>query len=206
MRIVAGRHKGRGLAAPKGRATRPTTARAREGLFDMLAHGGYGEGGGSVIAGARVLEAFCGTGAFAFEALSRGAAAATLLDLDEAALDAARDNAKRLGERTNAHILRMDALRPRNARGTHSLVFMDPPYGSRLAAKSLAALARKGWMAPGAVVVVEIGESERLAPPSGFEPLTERAFGAARFVLMRYTGADTPSAVRTAVRSPRGRA
>ncbi len=79
MRLIAGRHKGRSLAAPKGRTTRPTAARAREGLFNMLAHGGYGAAGGSVVAGATVLDAFAGSGSFAFEALSRGAAAATLL-------------------------------------------------------------------------------------------------------------------------------
>src|SRR5690606_21781249 len=122
MRIVAGRHRGRTLRAPKGRATRPTAARAREGLFNILAHGGFGAGGGSVIEGARVLEAFAGTGAFAFEALSRGAASATLLDLDENAVEAARENARALGERDSAHVVRMDAVRPRAGRVRHDLV------------------------------------------------------------------------------------
>ena len=113
MRIIAGRHKGRALAAPKGDKTRPTAARAREGLFNMLAHGGYGPGRSSAIGGASVLDAFAGTGAFAFEALSRGAASATLLEIDPRAIDAARDNAAALGELDRTSIRRMDATRPR---------------------------------------------------------------------------------------------
>lgn len=188
MRIVAGRHKGRGIDAPRGRNTRPTSARAREGLFNILAHGGYGAGGGSVFDGAHVLEAFAGTGAFALEALSRGAAQATMLDLDPAALDVARSNAEKLGERDATHILRMDATRPRTARASHDLVFLDPPYGSKLGAKALAALARKGWIVKDAVVIMEVAADEEFDPPQGFAALTERAFGAARFIIMRFEG------------------
>jgi 16S rRNA (guanine966-N2)-methyltransferase len=188
MRIIAGRHKGRTLAAPKGRRTRPTAARAREGLFNMLAHGSYGQDGGSAIAQTDVLEAFAGSGAFAFEALSRGARSATLLDLDELAVDTARDNAVRLGERETTRIRRMDATRPRAAKRALGLVFLDPPYGSKLGAKALQALALKGWIARGALVIVEVAAGEAFQPPAGFEPLAERSFGAARFVLMRYGG------------------
>lgn len=190
MRIIAGRHKGRNLAAPKGRKTRPTAARAREGLFNILDHGGFGPDGGSAIAGARVLEAFAGTGAFAFEALSRGAASATLLDLDEIAVDTARDNASLLGERERTRIGRMDATRPRRARLAHNLVFLDPPYRSKLCAKALKGLAAKGWIARGALVVAEVGEAEDFVPPGGLETVSERTFGAARFILMRYLGRE----------------
>ncbi len=188
MRIIAGRHKGRNLAAPKGQKTRPTAAQAREGLFNMLAHGGYGPDGGSVFNDARVLDAFAGTGAFAFEALSRGAEAATLLDLDAIAADAARDNAKALGETAHIVICRMDATRPGEASAAHGLVFLDPPYGAGLAALALGALAAKGWIAERALVVVEVAKAEVFSPPDGFTLVTERVFGAARFVLMRYAG------------------
>lgn len=185
MRIIGGRHKGHPLVAPAGLATRPTAARAREGLFNILSHSGLGPGGASAVEGAHVLEAFAGTGAFAFEALSRGAAGATLLDLDEAAVDAARRNARKLQEPA-AVVLKMDAVRPRRARTEHDLVFMDPPYGSRLAGKSLAALAAKGWIAPDALVVVEVAAREDFTPPDGFDAVKERSFGAARFVILRH--------------------
>ena len=194
MRIIAGRHRGRNLAAPEGRTTRPTADRAREGLFNMLAHGGYGSNGVSAITGAVVLEAFSGSGAFAFEALSRGAAFATLLDVSGPAVDSARANAARLGEDERTSIRRMDAIRPRPPVRAHGLVFADPPYGSALGARALKALARKGWISPGALAIAEVGTKEVFDPPGGFELLTERSFGAARFVFMRYQGTgDGPS-------------
>jgi 16S rRNA (guanine966-N2)-methyltransferase len=189
VRIVAGRHKGRALKAPKGPVTRPTAARAREGLFNMLVHGGFGADDGSVLTDARVLEAFAGTGAFSFEALSRGAAAATLLDLDENAVEAARDNARALDERDNSTIICMDAVRPRSPRGSaHDLVFLDPPYGTKLGIRALQALSTKGWVAQGALVIIEVGAKEAFDPPEGFTAIKERSFGAARFVLMRFEG------------------
>lgn len=196
MRIIGGRHKGHPLVAPAGRTTRPTSARAREGVFNILMHGDLMHGhqaddpDGDRIPNLRdvhVLEAFAGTGAFAFEALSRGAGRATLLDLDSAALEAARRNARQLGE-TSTVILRMDATRPRLAREAHGLVFLDPPWGTLLAARAMAALAAKGWIAPEALVIAEIGAEERLVPPQGFTLLRERRFGAARFLFFRFSG------------------
>ena len=80
MRIIAGRHRGRRLAAPDSRAVRPMTDRTREALFNVLAHGGWGADGGNPVIDAVVLDAFCGTGALALEALSRGAAEACAVD------------------------------------------------------------------------------------------------------------------------------
>ncbi|MGH2883441.1 MAG: RsmD family RNA methyltransferase, partial [Solirubrobacteraceae bacterium] len=88
MRVVAGAFGGRGLVAPRGRSTRPTSDRVREALFSIL--------GGSVD-GARVLDLFAGSGALAIEALSRGAATATLVDSAPAAITAIRRNLETLG-------------------------------------------------------------------------------------------------------------
>jgi 16S rRNA (guanine966-N2)-methyltransferase len=188
MRIVAGKHRGRVLAAPKGRDTRPTAARAREGLFNILAHAGLGPDGGSALPDAVVLDAFAGTGAFAFEALSRGAKAATLLDTDRAAGAAAKANAQALHEEANVAILVRDATKPGVASRAHDLVFLDPPYGKALAETSLAALAANGWFAANALVIAEIGAKESLMPPGGLLPFDERTYGAAKFVLMRFGG------------------
>ncbi len=190
MRIVAGKHRGRRLIAPAGGNVRPTLERAREGLFDILAHKRFSGTGDPVLAGARVLEAFSGTGAFAFEALSRGAASATLMDIEPTALDAARRNAANLSESARVTVLKADATKPGPAHAASNLVFLDPPYESGLAAPALKALAAKGWLERGALCVVEVAAKETFSPPPGFTAIDERRYGAARFVFMRWTAKD----------------
>jgi 16S rRNA (guanine966-N2)-methyltransferase len=187
MRIIGGKHRGRRLMAPEGRIVRPTGERAREALFDILAHGRFGER--PVFAGARALDAFAGTGAFGLEALSRGAEHASFIEKDRAALVALRANIAALGEERSAAVLAGDALHPPRALAPASLVFLDPPYGKDLAQPALAALAAAGWLAPEALVVVEIAARQTLAPPEGFTLLEERRYGAARIVFLRFGGA-----------------
>lgn len=188
MRIVAGKHRGRTLIAPSGKGLRPTAGVAREGLFNILIHGRPARTGAQGLAGARVLEAFAGTGAFAFEALSRGAGSAVLLDTDPKALNAARANAEALGERDNVTLIKADATRPPSAASAEAagIAFLDPPYGSGLGAEALGALAAKGWLATGALCIVEVAAGEPFTPPDGFEVLEERRFSAARLVFLRW--------------------
>jgi 16S rRNA (guanine966-N2)-methyltransferase len=192
MRIVAGRHRGRRLAAPPGEGIRPTSDRAREAVFNILAHGGYGAGGASAVVGAVVLDVFCGTGAMGLEALSRGAVRAVLIDNEPAALAAARANVAALNEQANARVMAGDATRPpprAKDQPAATLAFFDPPYASNLAAPALAAFAEAGWLAPGALCVVEdSARAPALAPPPGFAPLDTRRYGAARITLLRYGG------------------
>ncbi len=101
MRIIAGRHRGRLLSAPPGEDVRPTGERAREALFNILAHGKFAAGG-PAYGGARVLDAFAGTGAFGLEALSRGAAEAVFIENSRAALPILRQNIAALGETTRS--------------------------------------------------------------------------------------------------------
>ena len=184
MRIVAGKHRGRTLTAPAGEALRPTGERAREALFDILAHGRFAER--PVFEDARVLDAFAGTGAFGLEALSRGATHASFIENDRAALKALRANIAALGEERNAAIVPADALHPPRAGAPCSLIFLDPPYREDLAAPALTALAAAGWIAPEALAVVEVAARQKLAPPDGFTLLEERRYGAARLVFLRF--------------------
>lgn len=191
LRIIAGRHRGRRLTAPPGSATRPTAERARQALFDMLWHAAWG--GRGLIEGARVLDAFAGTGALGLEALSRGAAHASFLETDRAALAALHVNIAACGETANATVLPADATRPPRAAAPCGLVFLDPPYGAALLPRALAALAAAGWIAPGAVVCAEAARGEALAVP-GFIPLAEpRAHGAAALHLLRRGTEDGPA-------------
>ena len=180
MRIIAGRWKGKRLVAPEGTATRPTSDRARQALFDMLWHAPWG--GREAIEGAEVLDAFAGTGALGLEALSRGASRATFIEQDRAALAALRANAAACG--AEARILAADATRPPRAPRPCGLVFLDPPYGQGLLDPALAALDAAGWIAPGALVCAEAGPRD--APPqTRFTPLADRAHGKAHLWVLR---------------------
>jgi 16S rRNA (guanine966-N2)-methyltransferase len=191
MRIVGGRWRGRRLAAVgRGDAAarlRPTSDRVREAVFNLLAHGH-----GDPVPGARVLDAFAGTGALGLEALSRGAAAATFLENGRAGLGLLRENLRLLGagapggEEAVAVVAR-DARRPGPWAGPpHDLAFLDPPYGRGLGERAMAALAAGGWLAPGALVVWE--EGTELPPPDGFSLLDRRRYGETVVTLLQAPG------------------
>jgi 16S rRNA (guanine966-N2)-methyltransferase len=187
MRIVGGSHRGRRLVVPPGGEVRPTSDRAREALFDILSHGDFAAVG-VPFAGAAVLDAFAGTGAFGLEALSRGAAEAVFIESDREALVALRRNIAMLGETSRARVVAGDATRPPPAPVACAVGFLDPPYASGLAAPALAALADAGWLAGEALAIVEISAREALAPPAGFALSDERVYGAARLVFLRRAG------------------
>ena len=185
LRIVGGKHRGRAIATPEGRATRPTSSRAREALFNILIHANWRQDGTSPLIEARVLDAFAGSGALGLEALSRGAEHVTFLDNDSGAIRLIGENLRKLGETGAAKVMRADATRPPPVREACDLVFLDPPYRSGLAAPALAALDEAGWIAADAVVTVELAHSEDVAPPTGFEVIDERRYGAAKVVILR---------------------
>ncbi len=181
MKIAAGRHKGRVIIAPWGTTTRPTADRVRVSLFDMLWHARWG--GRHVVDGARVLDAFAGTGALGLEALSRGAAHATFIENDAEALGALRQNITRCAELTKTRVLVADALKPPRGQPC-DLIFLDPPYGHGLNALALAALSKAGWIAPGALISAESGR-ETAEAPEGYELLDERRHGQATLMFLR---------------------
>src|SRR6185437_15178113 len=114
MRIIAGAWRGRTLTAPPGTGTRPTSDRVRQALFDMLLHAPWG--GRDLLEDASVLDAFAGTGALGLEALSRGAARATFIEHDRAALATLRRNIADCGAEARCRVLAVDALHaPRGA-------------------------------------------------------------------------------------------
>ena len=200
MRIVAGAWRGRRLTAPAGAATRPTADRVRQALFDMLLHAPWG--GRALVEGAAVLDAFAGTGALGLEALSRGAATATFFERDRAALAALRANIAACGAEDRARVLQADATRPPPGMPCR-LVFLDPPYGEGLVARAAAALAAAGWIAPGALILGELGRAEALPTPPG-ALLAERAHGAARLAVWQAAEARAGGGLPASPRAPSG--
>ena len=188
MRIVAGSHRGRRIAAPAGHAVRPTADRVREALFNRLAHNDWGAEGEPPPKGAQVVDAFAGSGALGLEALSRGATHVTFIENDGRALDVLRRNLAALGMTQAATLLRHDAARPGRAPTPCALALLDPPYRSGLAAPALAALAGGGWLCGGALCVVELSAKEPFDPPAGFAALDERRYGATRIAFLCFGG------------------
>lgn len=191
MRIVAGRHRGRLIDAPEGNDIRPTSDRVREAVFNILEHKGWGPGGLSLVSGARILDGFCGTGALGLEALSRGGEHVTFMDKNRTALSLCRQNLDTLGERAAADVLQGDCLSPVRPAQPCGLVLLDPPYKAGLAAPALAALRDAGWLAPGAICVVETEAGNDPDFPKNFENLDTRKYGAASVHFLRHQETTT---------------
>jgi 16S rRNA (guanine966-N2)-methyltransferase len=183
MRIEAGAHKGTSLIVPEGDDVRPTSDRARQAIFNMLIHRF------DAVEGARVLDAFAGSGALGLEALSRGAAALVAMELARLALEALKRNIAACHENARALVFACNALDPPQAQPRHapcSLVFLDPPYGKGLITPALTALRNAGWIAPGALIVAEMGLREDLPEMEGLSIEHERRYGKARIVFLRH--------------------
>jgi 16S rRNA (guanine966-N2)-methyltransferase len=191
MRIVGGRFRGRALAAPGDARTRPTSDRVREAVFNILAHGIAGFD----LEGARVLDLFAGTGALGLEALSRGAAFCLFVEEDAETRALVRRNVEALGLTGVTKIFRRDAttLGPVGRQGGFTLAFLDPPYGQGLAERALASAADGGWLAAGAVAVIEERKGTVVAMPAGYAALDARSWGDTEALFARFTGGATRS-------------
>lgn len=175
--IIGGRLRGSRLAVPALPGLRPTPQRLRQTLFDWLA---------PVVEGARVLDAFAGTGALGIEALSRGASAAVFLERDRAQAAAIRADLVRLHQ-DNADVRCVDGLAALALPATENfdIVFLDPPFGSALWTNATASLDANGWLAPAAWVYVETGVADSLALPLRWRLHRQREAGAVRACLFQ---------------------
>jgi 16S rRNA (guanine966-N2)-methyltransferase len=175
MRIIGGRFRGTVLQGPQegSLALRPTGDKVRAAMFNLLLHGAY-----PPLGGARVLDAFAGTGALGLESLSRGAAFAGFLETAPAARALIEANARRLRLAKPVQFAQFgpDALDPGACPvAPFTILFLDPPYGQGLGQRALAALAAQGWIGEGAVVVWE--ENAPVAWPPGFAGADQRRYG-----------------------------
>jgi 16S rRNA (guanine966-N2)-methyltransferase len=190
MRIVAGNLKGRTITTPEGQATRPTSDRARQAVFNVLEHAAWAE----PLDGMRVMDLYAGSGALGFEAISRGAAFALFVETDEEARGAIRENADAYGVMGRSRVHRRSAIdlgsRPGSDGEAFDLAFLDPPYRKGLGEQTLARLLEGGWLKPGALVVFERGSDEPEIDTPGYERLDARDYGAARVLFLRAGSAE----------------
>lgn len=184
MRIVAGQFKGRPIQAPKTQATRPTSDRARETLFNILAHADWAP----TLDGARVIDLFAGSGALGFETLSRGASFCLFVETAAAARGAIQQNAETLGLFGSMRLHRRSAT----ALGSKSagigeafdIAFLDPPYHQGFVVPCLTELRTQGWLAKNALVIVETAADESF-DLTGCDLVSDRIIGAAKIWFLK---------------------
>ncbi len=185
MRIVAGSLKGRAILAPEGQNTRPTSDRARQAIFNVLEHASWGES----LHEMRVMDIYAGSGALGFEALSRGAAFALFVEIDDGARGVIRENMDAYGLFGRGRVHRRSAIdlgeRPGSVGEAFDLAFLDPPYAKGLGEQTLERLREGQWLKPGAIVVFERGSDEPDIDTPGYERLDARDYGAARVLFLR---------------------
>ena len=179
MRIISGRLGGRNLKSVEGEGYRPAMGKTREALFSMLTARGID------WHSTRVLDLYAGTGSLAFEAISRGAQHALLVEMAPQAVRCLKANIAALGVQDEASLASEDVLRVLKTPPAepYSLVFMDPPYRKNLADPTLRLLATRRWLAPGAFVAAEIEKDARFTLPPDWTLEAERLFGQTRICI-----------------------
>ena len=183
MRIIAGKFKGRPLAAPKGQNTRPTSDRAREAIFNVLAHADWAP----ALDDARIIDLFAGSGSLGLEAISRGAAFSLFVETETRARGAIRQNIETLNLFASTQIYRRSAIalgpRPAQFDVPFDIAFLDPPYRKNLVTPALSQLLNGGWLTDTAVIMVESGADEDL-DFADLEVQSERIKGAAKVTFL----------------------
>ena len=171
MRIIGGKHRGRVLTEFKGEAIRPTADRVKESVFNILSR---------EIAGARVLDLFCGSGALGLECISRGAKEAVFNDCSKDSVAVLTANIKKLGEGEVCTVRTLDYLACLSAlQGKFDIVFLDPPYRFDYGVKAAEEIARRGLLAEDGVIVYERDKpfEESTAENSGLHVADVRKYG-----------------------------
>ena len=184
LRIISGKHKRRIINSAS--SMRPTMGRTRDAVFKILSSGSFA----GFLVGAKFVDLFCGSGAVALEALSRGARHAVMIDENPEYLNLARMNAEMLGESENVTMLQ--ASMPcnnisslRRAIQDSNIIFADAPYGSGLANEILLMLSRSGFVSADVIIVLEISRTESIDLPPDFEILTDRFYGRSHILIVK---------------------
>lgn len=184
MHIIAGQRRGAQLFAPKGMDTRPTQAKVKESLFNIIQF---------YVPDAHVLDLFAGSGNLSLEALSRGAASAVMVDMDREAAACIRRNVEKLRFEECTKFYKCDwrqAVAQMKAAGTEAfdLVFLDPPYRMTELGEMCAALADAGLLAQEAMMVLEHRTGPFQEPDERFELFKERTYADTEIHFYLYNG------------------
>lgn len=188
LRIITGHLRGRKLIVPPAYVTRPTSDRVRESIFNLLESFFFKKG--YDFSHITVLDAFAGSGALGFEALSRGAKHVTFFEKDPQAFKILKQNAALLAlEPEKFDILRTSVLSPPVTSQERYLIFLDPPYRQKLWEPSYKSLKQKGWIGPHSLIVYECDKREDIPESPNFFWEIDRIYGNTR-ILIGYLAAE----------------
>ena len=184
MRIVSGKLRGRNIATPSGKNTRPTSDQTRESIFNILAHADWAP----PLEGAIVTDIFAGSGALGLEAISRGAEFCLFVETEPKARGAIRENVEKMGLFGCTRLHRHDATKlkiaPGNLRGAFTHIFMDPPYNKGLWKPVLDRLDGHGLIAEDGIIILEESKDAEI-DPRGYEILADKRWGASRVLFLQ---------------------
>ncbi|MDD9331277.1 MAG: 16S rRNA (guanine(966)-N(2))-methyltransferase RsmD [Wolbachia sp.] len=177
LRVIAGKYRGRKIVTGKQLTTRPTMGIVREAIFSMLASR-------KSIDGSSVLDLFCGSGSLSFEALSRGAKHAFMVDSDYYNLQLPKKTAENFGITDDITLICCSANKLPKPILKCDIVFIDPLYNSNLVESVLDGLAHSGWLKNDALIVLEIKKNEGFQCNRNFNIILERTYGIARIIFL----------------------
>ncbi|MDR2547998.1 MAG: 16S rRNA (guanine(966)-N(2))-methyltransferase RsmD [Rickettsiales bacterium] len=177
LRIIAGKYRGRKIATGKHLAARPTMGVVREAIFNTL----FSK---KPIYNSNVLDLFCGSGSFSFEALSRGAKHAFMVDSDYYNLQLPKKTAENLGTTDDITLICCSADKLPKPISQCDVVFIDPPYNSNLVHSTLDGLAHSGWLSDDALIILEIRKNEDFQCNKNFSIVLEHTYGIARIIFL----------------------
>ncbi|MGN7618726.1 MAG: 16S rRNA (guanine(966)-N(2))-methyltransferase RsmD [Ehrlichia sp.] len=179
LRITSGKYRGRKIFSDKLLSARPAMSIIRESVFNIILSR-------MCVQGCKVLDLFCGSGSLSFEALSRGAASALLIDISHYNLQLVRKTCEYLGVIDNVSLICCDVEKLFVATDQYDIIFVDPPYDNpALVDSTLNALIKLDWTKNGSMVMVRVNKRVSFVCPFGYRILVERIYGISKVIMLQ---------------------
>ena len=189
IRIIAGKHKGRVIPTIKSADYRPSTGKFREALFSILTSGEFVKD--EILQNAKILDLYSGTGSLSFEALSRGALSATLVDINQEYLKAAKQFSEKIGEVETTQFLKLSATSLPFSGRQYNLVFMDPPYAKNFINKTINSLIKNKWLENQAIIIADSDIREEISSNNKLEIIDQRNYGNSKMIILKFENQPT---------------
>lgn len=192
MRIISGKYRGKVIETlSKSKLLRPTTAKTRESIFNIIKHNFFDSDEKLFLTGCNILDLFCGSGAMSLEAFSHGAKTTFLVDNEQSHLNIAYKNVENIGEIDNSKFLCADCTKITNFIKNDDgfdLVFIDPPYYSNLTKPTLDNLIKNKFLKKGSIIVSETSKKEKIHAPKGFIEIKSRVYSISKITIFEFEG------------------